>query len=512
MGVLHPEFAGVVQVFARDTRLPPESPLVYLNRGEAPILRPEARSGALVCPIEGCPSPSLTTRGGSRRDHFAHLRGGHARETLAHHTAKHLIARWLRPLLPAGASCVVDHDEVETGQRPDVLVTFDSGMQIAYEVQFAGLTPSEWLRRHRGYRDNGVRDVWLFGGSRYLQTPRVQLAAEGELRLTPVLSEVLKEQHPLLLISPFDELVGLGTGRHVESLLAAEAWSHPGGEYMPTWHRLSEIRQAWGMPVVPGWTELRDRTASRRRANELRDRQRRAWLAQIEERWSKVRASLLEAAQPIAAVADLIEQDSGPDWIVRALAMLGAHWRWIVLDSLPEKVGATTRREDLVASLMAALPDAASPEAEREVRRHALAAVDELLGTLRRAGWVYFDARDAGGEVLVLATLASPPCSGQAAAVKAGRWRLEKTSLRLLSADSESVVLNLTPLPQLLPRRVRPKTELVKMGSSRFRLRPSVQWQVRAAARASVDVGIDNFVNGIAVEKERQRNAPHETK
>ena len=52
--------------------------------------------------------------------------GGHAKETLAQHTSKHLVARWLRSGL-SGASIVVDSDEVENGQRPDVLLTLEDG-------------------------------------------------------------------------------------------------------------------------------------------------------------------------------------------------------------------------------------------------------------------------------------------------------------------------------------------------------------------------------------------------
>lgn len=139
MGSVHPRLAGVAQVFARDRLLPSDAPLVFLPRGGSVAIDLDARAGHLVCPLADCPAPVLYTRGGSRRDHFVHHRGtgGHGRETLAHHTAKHLIARWLRERLGTQVSVVVDRDEVENGQRPDVLLTLADGQQVAYEVQYA---------------------------------------------------------------------------------------------------------------------------------------------------------------------------------------------------------------------------------------------------------------------------------------------------------------------------------------------------------------------------------------
>lgn len=113
-----------VQVFARDVRLPLDAPLVRLHLGQADALRADARAGHLICPIADCEDPRLTTRAGSRRDHFAHLhRAGaaHGAETIAHHTAKHLLAAWLRERWPEALVHCDDRD-VEDGQRPDVLL------------------------------------------------------------------------------------------------------------------------------------------------------------------------------------------------------------------------------------------------------------------------------------------------------------------------------------------------------------------------------------------------------
>jgi hypothetical protein len=60
------------QVYARSTTSA-ERELVFLPDGAADEFREAAWSGRLVCPVPGCPSPQLTTRGPSdRRHHFVH--------------------------------------------------------------------------------------------------------------------------------------------------------------------------------------------------------------------------------------------------------------------------------------------------------------------------------------------------------------------------------------------------------------------------------------------------------
>ena len=61
------------QVYARDIREPAGAPLVFMPDREAEQFRADARAGKLVCPVPGCPSPQLTTRGPQqRRHHFVH--------------------------------------------------------------------------------------------------------------------------------------------------------------------------------------------------------------------------------------------------------------------------------------------------------------------------------------------------------------------------------------------------------------------------------------------------------
>ena len=156
----------VRQLFARDRRLPDDAPLVFIELGAACRLRADCEAGHLICPVPDCRDPRLITRGGTRRDHFAHRHlvetSTHAPERWYHVCAKQLIGDWVRRQSPQ-ARVQVDHEAVETGQVPDVLVVFPDGRRFAFEVQYSPRTLETWRPRHAGYRARGIVDVWLFG-------------------------------------------------------------------------------------------------------------------------------------------------------------------------------------------------------------------------------------------------------------------------------------------------------------------------------------------------------------
>lgn len=162
----HPENTSAAQVFARDETLPAHAPLFYLPDGQADACRDRARSGELICPIPGCEDPRLQTVGGDRgrRHHFRHRPGttGHPNETIIHHTSKHLLARWARPLLPDGSTITVDVEMVGS-RRADVLITLPDGQRVAYEVQCSGLEYQEFVARRADFAAAGVTDQWFFG-------------------------------------------------------------------------------------------------------------------------------------------------------------------------------------------------------------------------------------------------------------------------------------------------------------------------------------------------------------
>jgi hypothetical protein len=103
---------------------------------------------------------------GKVRPHFRHYPGlgppgGHHPETVWHHTAKQLIARWARSL-PGVAEASVEHRTADGRRRSDVHIRLDNGTRLAIEVQQQPLTDRDWLARHHDYAAAGVIDVWLW--------------------------------------------------------------------------------------------------------------------------------------------------------------------------------------------------------------------------------------------------------------------------------------------------------------------------------------------------------------
>lgn len=123
----------------------------------------------LRCPQ--CSAPVVLRAGAVLAPHFAHLPGAvcahpHAEpETDEHRAGKSLLARWIVSCLPQ-TQVTLEAAIAETGQRADVLLQRENGDRIALEYQCADLTAREWRRRHRLYRQAGIRDLWFLGGSR----------------------------------------------------------------------------------------------------------------------------------------------------------------------------------------------------------------------------------------------------------------------------------------------------------------------------------------------------------
>lgn len=255
------------QIFAR-WAAEPDRPLFKLPVGGANDVRQDVNAGALICPIHDCSNPLLRVRGKSRRDHFAHraLDEGHGRETLAHHTSKHLIARRLRELYP-DAQVHPDTKETEDGARPDVYVILADGTQLAYEVQFAHLTPEDWQRRHDRYAAAGIKDVWLFGGPTYLRTPT---GDDRMARWLPFFDGVLEENRPIVFIDPMKERVGVAHSNRARDILAVRNRSRlwPQDQTAVRWSPLGQTLAAKGVLVPEGMQQLFEE--ARRRAPQLR--------------------------------------------------------------------------------------------------------------------------------------------------------------------------------------------------------------------------------------------------
>ena len=137
---------------------------IGLDAPETLRLLSDARS--LTCP--GCAGTVILHAGTVRAHHFAHLPGAVCSlptsepETEEHRAGKLLLAAWLRSCLPE-SDVLIEAFLPATRQRADVLVILPDRSRIALEYQCAQLSAREWRRRHKQYRDAGIRDLWVLG-------------------------------------------------------------------------------------------------------------------------------------------------------------------------------------------------------------------------------------------------------------------------------------------------------------------------------------------------------------
>ncbi len=155
-----------------------------------------------------------------RAHHFAHLPGAVCTlpqtepETEEHRAGKLLLARWMRERVP-DAEITIEAHLPATGQRADILLEMKPSLvrhapgeapasiaselpaqravrspseppalvsaelqprRIAVEFQCANLSAREWRRRHQLYREAGIEDLWILGGSR-CRTSRAPVTA-----------------------------------------------------------------------------------------------------------------------------------------------------------------------------------------------------------------------------------------------------------------------------------------------------------------------------------------------
>jgi hypothetical protein len=207
-------------------------------------LRRLSDTRALTCP--GCGATVVLHAGAVRAHHFAHLPGAVCSlpqtepETLEHREGKLLLARWLHARLPE-AEVILEAHLAETGQRADVLAVLPglgpSAQRIALEFQCANLAAKEWRRRHRLYREAGIKDLWLLGGSRLHREalalppiPEVDPAARGAvaLRTADLERALLWDGAPLLFLDAVGANLPAGTLARFRPDAEAQAL-HPTG-------------------------------------------------------------------------------------------------------------------------------------------------------------------------------------------------------------------------------------------------------------------------------------------
>jgi hypothetical protein len=161
------------QVYARSTKATEDDELVFLPDGAADRFRAAAQAGELVCPVPGCPSPLLTTRGSTkRRHHFVHRQAppnpAHQR-AYVRRVATQLLADWIRVAHPRST---VETD-VPVGEVPvTVLVTGPAGAQFAVVFVDRRLGVDAWWDANLELERAGMAGGWIFAPRQYLRYPQ----------------------------------------------------------------------------------------------------------------------------------------------------------------------------------------------------------------------------------------------------------------------------------------------------------------------------------------------------
>jgi hypothetical protein len=159
------------QVYARSTL--PSADLVFLPDGAADSLREAAKRRELVCPVPGCPSPLLTTRGPvTRRHHFVHLQAPADREhqrAYVRRVATELLATWITSAHPRSS---YETDVRLLDLEIAVLVTGPSGARFAILFVDHRLGVDAWRQAESRLQADHLARGWIFAPRQFLRYPR----------------------------------------------------------------------------------------------------------------------------------------------------------------------------------------------------------------------------------------------------------------------------------------------------------------------------------------------------
>ncbi|MGV9195097.1 competence protein CoiA family protein [Microbacterium sp. MC2] len=195
----------VRQVFARTS----SGAIEYMPDGNAQAFKDRRAAGeTFSCLVPGCDCPVLTVVDRkSRRDGFAHHSGGgHPGMGLAHLQAQLLVQRWVRTRYPS-LQVELEMTTEDRSRRADVMVISPaSGARIAFEIQYAGMTPEEWETRHLSYQQQGIVDIWLWGyGGEHA---RPTTSGSNRINGSTTLRAVTAHGSTILFIDPEWEHIG----------------------------------------------------------------------------------------------------------------------------------------------------------------------------------------------------------------------------------------------------------------------------------------------------------------
>jgi hypothetical protein len=160
------------QIYARSTTSSKRE-LVFLPDGAAESFREAARSGHLVCPVPGCPSPQLTTRGPvDRRHHFVHLQApadaAHQRDYVRR-VATELLVEWIEQVHPRST---VEADVDIGGLSVAARIEGPTGLRFAVMFVDRRLGLDAWLEADSALELLGFMRGWIFSPRQFLSYPQ----------------------------------------------------------------------------------------------------------------------------------------------------------------------------------------------------------------------------------------------------------------------------------------------------------------------------------------------------
>jgi hypothetical protein len=178
--------------------------LYLLVDGDAKEQRAFAKEH-LTCIVPECRFPELTTVARARgRDGFRHFAGGggHEAESLFHIQGKIALAEWLRAKYPASTVHEEESSDRRRSRVADVMITATNGKRVAFEIQYASLTPADWAVRHQSYVEQDIQDVWLFGHYGAQMRPNDSYNNDENVKLNPTHRALVDAGLPLLWFNP----------------------------------------------------------------------------------------------------------------------------------------------------------------------------------------------------------------------------------------------------------------------------------------------------------------------
>lgn len=121
------------------------------------------------CLEDGSTVPVVLVETRDRGNYFRHPPGaspwgkGQHGETAQHVQGKRLLANWARNQECISPGSVREEHWLDGARlRSDVGATLNSGVDIAFELQRSPLDRADWARRHGGYNQRQVVDIWLW--------------------------------------------------------------------------------------------------------------------------------------------------------------------------------------------------------------------------------------------------------------------------------------------------------------------------------------------------------------